>query len=173
MSQLLTYCLFKANNLMRPPGFQEQREEYRRSATKIFGKDHLGEDKGKSDVIGDEDEEDTSGEETEGGYPDETLGQDDDVVDGQDLAPGTVESSEESETGVKGSGGELETESEKMTPKAKASVPYVMESEESEGLAKMSDTSLDDEEVLDDESEETGAYLPTKGKKSGKQVVKE
>ncbi|KIJ45408.1 hypothetical protein M422DRAFT_251181 [Sphaerobolus stellatus SS14] len=172
MLQLLTYCLFEANNTIRPPSFQEQREEYQRSATKIFGKDHLGEDKGKSDVIGEEDEEDTLGEETEGEYPDETLGRDDDVVDEQDLAPGTIESSEESETGFKGSGGESETESEKMTPKAKASVPNVVESEESEGSAKMSDMLSNDEEMLDNESEETGDYLPTKGKKSGKQVVK-
>ncbi|KIJ31393.1 hypothetical protein M422DRAFT_266929 [Sphaerobolus stellatus SS14] len=165
MSQLLTYHLFEANSVIRPPGFQEQREEYRRSTTEIFGKDHLGEDRGKPGGIGDADEEDASGEEVEDEYPDETLGRDDSVVDGQDLAPGNAELSEESETGVVGSGNESETESEKVrTPKTKVPV-LVMESEESEGSTKMSETSSDEEEGSDEES---GDYLPSKGKKLGK-----
>ncbi|KIJ56225.1 hypothetical protein M422DRAFT_239436 [Sphaerobolus stellatus SS14] len=172
MSQLLTYRLFEVNNTIQPPGFQEQREQYRRSATKIFGKDHLGEDMGLSGAIGDEDEADASGEETDGKYPNKTLRRGDDMVERQDFVPGTVELSEESETGIKGSGGESEMKSEKMTPKTKASVPNIVESEESEGSAKMSDTSLDGEEGLDKKSEEMGDYLPTKGKKSGKQVMK-
>ncbi|KIJ53781.1 hypothetical protein M422DRAFT_242037 [Sphaerobolus stellatus SS14] len=169
MSQLLTYCLFKANNTIRPPGFKEQQEEYRQSATKIFGKDHLGQDEGLSGVIGDEDEADTSGEETEGDHPNETLGRDDDVVKEKEMAQG-VESNEESEMGSGESGEESEAESGKLTPKAKVMVPNIVESEES---TKTSDTMSVDGEESDNESDEAGVYLPTKGKKrSGKQVVK-
>ncbi|KIJ45009.1 hypothetical protein M422DRAFT_251661 [Sphaerobolus stellatus SS14] len=152
MSQLLTYCLFEASN------------------KKIFGKDHLGEDKGLSGVIGNEDEADALGEETDGEYPDEILGWDDDVVKGQDLAPGIVKLSEELETGVKESGNESETESEKMTPKAKTAGSNLMELEE---LEETSGTTSGEEEGSDGKSDQVGNHLPTKGKESEKQVVKE
>ncbi|KIJ37814.1 hypothetical protein M422DRAFT_259681 [Sphaerobolus stellatus SS14] len=89
LSQLLTYCLFEANNTVRPPGFQE----------KIFGKDHLGEYEGLLGAVENEGEEDTSGEETETKYANTTLGREDDVVKEKDMVQ-DVERNEESETEV-------------------------------------------------------------------------
>ncbi|KIJ40013.1 hypothetical protein M422DRAFT_257078 [Sphaerobolus stellatus SS14] len=135
----------KVSTKVRPPGFQEQREKYWRLVKKTFGKDHLGEDKVSSGLVGDEEEADASGEEeSEVKYPDETLGQNDDVVEEQGLAPKDVELSEESEMGVEGeqSGEESEepeTASKKATPKAKVTAPNIMESKElSEQLWVMS-----------------------------------
>ncbi|KIJ23562.1 hypothetical protein M422DRAFT_275831 [Sphaerobolus stellatus SS14] len=147
MSQLLTYRLFK----------------------KIFEKDHLGEDKVSSGSVGDGDEVDASGEEElETEHPDKTLGQGHDVVKAPDLAPGDVETNEESETGDEGE--ELETESVKATPKAKTVAPNIMKLEE---LEESSGTTSSEEEGSDGESVQVGNYLPTKGKKkSVKWVVK-
>ncbi|KIJ26296.1 hypothetical protein M422DRAFT_272640 [Sphaerobolus stellatus SS14] len=172
MSQLLTYRLFKANNTIRPPGFQEQREEYRQSVTSLFRKDHLGEDKGLSGALGGEGEEDASGkEESEIEHADKTLGRDDDVTKGKGIVPENV-SDEELEMGGEGeeSGEGSETEGEKATPRAKTAGPSIVESEESE---ETSEATSGEEEKLGGESEETGNYLPVKGKKSGKQATKD
>ncbi|KIJ45261.1 hypothetical protein M422DRAFT_251443 [Sphaerobolus stellatus SS14] len=161
MSQLLTYCLFEASQKVKPPGFQEQREEYRRSASKIFGRDHLGEV--TSGPIEDGDEEDASGEEeSEIGQTDATLGRDDDMVKDGEVAPGDMESNEESEEGS-------ETKGERMTLKVKTVGLSTMESEESEETLEITSG---EEEGSGSESEETGNYLPVKGKKSGKKATK-
>ncbi|KIJ28498.1 hypothetical protein M422DRAFT_270190 [Sphaerobolus stellatus SS14] len=164
MSQLLTYRLFEANNAVRPPGFQEQREVYRRSVTKVFGKDHLGEDEGRSDAIGDE--EDASGEEDEEvGLADETLGRSEDMENNGEVVLGDMESEgeldQESEEGSA-------TEGETATPKTKNTGPSIVESEES---GETSGTTSGEEES-GGESEENGNYLPVKGKKSGKDATK-
>ncbi|KIJ42836.1 hypothetical protein M422DRAFT_253929 [Sphaerobolus stellatus SS14] len=160
LSQLLTYRLFEASSTIRPPGFQEQREVCRRSAMKIFGTDHLGEDEGKSEAIGDED---ASGEEDEDlGQADETLGQNEDMEEDEELVLGDKESDKESEEGV-------ETEGEPVTPKAKTAGSSITESEES---GEMSGTTSGDEEESGSDSEEDGNYIPVKGNKSGKGAKK-
>ncbi|KIJ53364.1 hypothetical protein M422DRAFT_242509 [Sphaerobolus stellatus SS14] len=160
LSQLLTYHLFEASSAIRPPGFQEQREVCRRSAMKIIGTDHLSEDEGKSEVIGDED---ASGEEDEDlGQADETLGRNEDMEEDEELVLGDKESDKESEEGS-------ETEGEPVTPKAKTAGSSITESEES---GETSGTTSGDEEESGGDSEEDGNYIPVKGNKSGKGAKK-
>ncbi|KIJ30505.1 hypothetical protein M422DRAFT_267943 [Sphaerobolus stellatus SS14] len=160
LSQLLTYRLFEASSAIRLPGFQEQREVCRRSAMKIFGTDHLGEDEGKSEAIGDED---ASGEEDEDlGQADETLGQNEDMEEDEELVSGDKESDKKSEEGS-------ETEGEPVTPKTKTAGSSITESEES---GETSGTTSGDEEESGGDSEEDGNYIPVKGNKSGKGAKK-
>ncbi|KIJ25225.1 hypothetical protein M422DRAFT_273833 [Sphaerobolus stellatus SS14] len=168
---ILKQMVRELQDLTQAPWFPEQREEYQQSAMKIFRKDHLGGYEGLSGAIKDEGEVDASGEEMETKYADETLGRDNNVVREKEMVQ-DVKPNKESEMGSRASSKESEMASEKLTPKAKVSVPNIVESEESEESAKSSDMMSGDGEELEDESDDARVYLPTKGKKSGKQVVK-
>ncbi|KIJ29503.1 hypothetical protein M422DRAFT_269033 [Sphaerobolus stellatus SS14] len=147
LSQLLTYRLVEANQTARPPGFQAQREEYRRSAMKIFGKDHLGE-------YGEE-----SGDESGLEDADETLSRGIGGLDGVRAPSAELGPCLEPEINLSSDGSEAA--SEQLTPKARSLEGNVGGSEESE---ESSEPTSDNGEGSEDDSEASGMYFPKKKK---------